>query len=320
MARLGVGIDVSKQWLDVASTSDGEVRRVANSVIGLDELRAWLGEESVHRVVLEASGGYEAAALAWLHAEGFSVVLVEPLRARQFARGMGRRAKTDAIDARVLARMATVAVDDCPLWEPMEEVLADLKALIERRRQLLMQRDAEKKRLRFARPVVRAELESAVADLSQRVAELTGAIEELLASSAGVAAEVQVLTSVRGVGVLSATSLRVLVPELGRLTRQEVAALVGLAPINRDSGGKVGRRYIQGGRSRAGEVLYMATLAATRWNPVIKARYEHLVGQGKKPKVALVACMRKLIIHLNALMRRHLGDGSGAGPEPLPVT
>ena len=124
----------------------------------------------------------------------------------------------------------------------------------------------------------------------------------------------------RGVGVLSATALRVLVPELGRLTRQEVAALVGLAPINRDSGGKVGRRYIQGGRSRAREVLYMATLAATRWNPVIKARYEHLAGQGKKPKVALVACMRKLVIHLNALMRRHLGGGSGAGPEPLSVS
>jgi len=216
--------------------------------------------------------------------------------------------------------MATVAVDDCPLWEPMEEAVADLKALIERRRQLRMQRDAEKKRLRFARPVVRAELESAVADLSQRVAEMTDRIEELLASSGGVEAEVQVLASVRGVGVLSATALRVLVPELGRLTRQEVAALVGLAPINRDSGGKVGRRYIQGGRSRAREVLYMATLAATRWNPVIKARYEHLVGRGKKPKVALVACMRKLIIHLNALMRRHLGGGSGAGPEPLSVT
>jgi transposase len=163
-----------------------------------------------------------------------------------------------------------------------------------------------KKRLRFARAIIRADLERAVAALTVQVAELERRIDALVAEHHRLTAEVAVLESVRGVGRVSAATLRVAVPELGTLTRQAVAALVGVAPMNRDSGGKIGRRYIRGGRDGARHALYMAALAATRWNAVIKARYAHLVATGKKPKVALVACMRKLLIHLNSLMRRHL--------------
>jgi len=145
-----------------------------------------------------------------------------------------------------------------------------------------------------------------VVALTAQVAELERRIDALVAANRRLAADVALLESVRGVGRLSAATLRVVVPELGTLTRQEVAALVGVAPMNRDSGGKIGRRYIRGGRDVARHALYMAALAATRWNPVIQARYAHLVATGKKPKVALVACMRKLLIHLNSLMRRHL--------------
>jgi transposase len=314
MASAGVGIDVSKDWLDVAATEVAAAWRVANSPDGLEGLVAQLAAWPVHRIVLEASGGYETLALDRLYAAGFAVVLVQPMRARHFARALGQYAKTDAIDAQVLARMAVLAVDDAPLWEPVAEQVADLKALVERRQQVLTQRDGEKKRLRFARAIVRADLERAVAELTAQVVALERRIDALVAAHGRLHADVAVLESVRGVGRVSAATLRVAVPELGTLTRQAVAALVGVAPMNRDSGGKSGRRYIRGGREAARQALYMAALAATRWNAVIKARYASLIAAGKKPKVALVACMRKLLIHLNSLLRRHL-----LGPPSTPI-
>lgn len=304
MARVGVGIDVAKAWLDVATTADSPWR-VPNSAAGLTALVRQLAGRAVHRIVLEASGGYETAAAAALHAAGFAVVLVQPVRARHFARALGQYAKTDAIDAAVLARLALLAVDDAPLWEPVAAAVADLKALVDRRQHLLVLRDGEKKRLRFARSIIRADLERAVEALTAQVADLTRRIDALLSTQPSLAADVEILESVRGVGRVSAATVRVAVPELGMLSRQQVAALVGVAPMNRDSGGKTGRRYIRGGRDVARQALYMAALAATRWNSVIKARYAHLVARGKKPKVALVACMRKLLIHLNRLMRDH---------------
>jgi transposase len=306
MTRVGVGIDVSKDWLDVATTARAAPWKVPNSAEGLSQLVAQLREVDVHRVVLEASGGYEGTALAELHEAGFAVVLIQPVRARHFARALGQHAKTDELDAHVLARMARLAVDEVPLWAPVADQVADLKALVERRQQLLALRDGEQKRLRFARAVVRADLECAVVAFTTQVADLERRIDELVASSDRLTAEVEVLESVRGVGRVSAATLRVVIPELGTLTRQQVAALVGVAPMNRDSGGKSGHRYIQGGRAGARRALYMAALAAARWNTVIKTRYAHLLAKGKKPKVALVACMRKLLIHLNSLMRIHL--------------
>lgn len=312
MAKVGVGIDVAKDWLDVATTAAQDPWRVPNSEPGLRQLVEDLAGVEVHRIVLEASGGYEGIALLRLHEAGLPVVLVQPMRARHFARAVGRRAKTDVIDAQVLASMASVAVEDTPLWEPVEGVLADLKALVDRRQQLLTQRDGEQKRLRFARDIVRADLEADIASLTERIEAIERRIDALVSRSARLAEDLRTLESVRGVGRISAASLRVTVPELGTLTRQEIAALVGVAPMNRDSGGKTGQRYIQGGRDAARHTLYMAALAATRWNPVIKARYASLVARGKKPKVALVACMRKLLIHLNSLMRARLAGPTGA--------
>lgn len=314
MASIGVGIDVSKDWLDVA-TSAAAPWRVPNTPEGLRQLLAQLQSLEVHRIVLEASGGYEVLALHALHGAGHAVVLVQPIRARHFARALGQYAKTDRIDAQVLAQMARLAVEEAPLWQPVEEHLADLKALVERRQQLLVQRDAEKKRLRFARDVVRPDLEQAVADLTRRVQDIEQRIDEQVAQNTRLTEEVAVLESVRGVGRISAATLRVLVPELGTLTRQQVAALVGVAPMNRDSGAKSGHRYIRGGRDSARQTLYMAALAATRWNSIIKAQYLHLVQRGKKPKVALVACMRKLLIHLNSRMRSYLQGPTIAVPS-----
>jgi transposase len=305
MARVGVGLDVSKDWLDVATTQTATAWRIPNTGAGLAQLLAPLAGLHVHRVVVEASVGYQTMALERLHAAGFAVVLVQPIRARHFARALGRYAKTDAIDADVLARMALLAVEHSPLWEPVADEVADLKALVDRRQQLLVLRDGEKKRLRFARAIVRPDLERTVATLTAEVAVLEQRIDVLVASNQRLAEEVQLLESVRGVGRVSAAALRVAIPELGALTRQQVAALVGVAPMNRDAGGKTGRRYIRGGRDIARQALYMAALAGARWNSVLRARYLHLVAQGKKPKVAVVACMRKLLIHLNSLMRQH---------------
>lgn len=306
MTRSGVGIDVSRDWLDVARSDEAHTERFRNSDSGVRSLIGWLGGCDVHRVVLEASGGYELTALVGLHRHGLEVVLIQPIRARHFARAIGENAKTDAIDARVLARMAVTAVDDTPLWEPPEESLADLKALVDRRQQLVMQRDAEKKRLRQAREIVREEISDAVDSLKARIRLLERQIDDLVAEVPQLREEIAVLERVRGLGRISAATLRVTLPELGRLTRTQIAALVGVAPMNKDSGQKTGRRYCRGGRDSARQSLYMATLAATRWNEVIAARYRHLVSGGKKPKVALVACMRKLLIHLNSLMRAHI--------------
>lgn len=307
-SKLGIGIDVSKAALDVAA-SDGSIStRHPNSLAGLEALAAELEGRQIHRVVLEASGGYEGRALACLHEAGLPVVLVQPMRARYFARALGRYAKTDAIDAFMLSRMAELAVEDVPLWEPAQETLADLKALLERRRAVQSVRDAEKKRLRLARDVVRPHIEAVIQVLSGQIRELETLIEETIESSTRLRREIAVLVQVSGIGLISAATLRATLPELGTLTRRQIAALAGVAPMNRDSGAWSGQRFIRGGRRDARKSLYMAALAATRWNPVIEARYRTLIGKGKPPKVALVACMRKLLIHLNSRMRSHL-DG-----------
>ena len=303
MASQGVGIDVSKEWLDIAITGGKPPWRVPNTDEGYQTLLADLKSSTIHRVVLEASGGYEVGALLALQQAGLPMVRVQPLRARHFARGLGRRAKTDSIDAWVLARMAQVAVDELPLWKPLEETVADLKSVVERRQQLVVQRDAEKKRLRQARSIVRGDLEASIQSLTARIKLLESKRDDLVASDAELCEDLAEMESVSGVGRGTAATLRVIVPELGTLSRGEVAALVGVAPMNRDSGKQRGRRYIQGGRTLARNSLYMAILSAVRWNPVIREFYKRLLKRKKKPKTAMVACMRKLIIYLNSRMR-----------------
>ena len=303
-SAIGVGIDVSKETLDVAS-SDGVIAlHVRNDAEGFAQIVEVLRTATIHRVVLEASGGYEQQALIALFEAGLPVVLVQPQRARHFARALGRYAKTDAIDAAMLAQMALVAVDKVPLWAPTEDALADLKALVERRQNLVATREAERKRLRLARPIVYGDIEVAVSELSAKIDDLESRIDALIKETAPLKAEIGVLESVKGVGRISAASLLVSLPELGTLTREQIAALAGVAPMNRDSGAWSGQRFIQGGRLAARAPLYMAVLTGTRFNPVIKDHYAHLRSKGKQPKVAIVACMRKLLIHLNSLMRR----------------
>lgn len=300
-----IGIDVSKDWLDIATTGERAPWRVRNSIEGLQQLIEQLAGLSIERVVLEASGGYEALALAQLHHAHLPVMRIQPARARYFARATQRRAKTDAIDALVLAQMGQLVLRDEPVFQPLDETREDLKALLKRRQQLLTQRDAERKRLRQARAIVRDQLTDAVEQLKESLKAIETQIKLLVNQTPALREEVRVLSSVQGVGELTAATLVARLPELGQLSRARLASLVGIAPMNRDSGKKQGKRYIVGGRAAVRRSLYMATLPATRFNPVIKAHYQHLLAKGKPKKVALVACMRKLLLHLNSLLRAH---------------
>lgn len=300
---LGLGIDVSKKTVDYA-TSDGAVRgTVTRSAAGLGRMVAAVRHLPIHRVVVEASGGYERAVLETLVVAELPVVLVQPVRARHFAKALGRYPKTDAIDAAVLARMAAVAVEGVPLWKPPSEEAAGLRALVDRRRQLVTMIDSESKRLRQASAVVRDDVAELLALLRERLRKVEQRLAAQIASCDELAARAALLTEVRGIGLVTAATLLVYVPELGTLRRREVASLVGVAPVNRDSGTWSGRRFIHGGRREARQALYMATLAAIQHNEHIRPFFRRLRGRGKHGKVALVACMRKLIIHLNARLR-----------------
>ncbi|MCB9794579.1 MAG: transposase [Alphaproteobacteria bacterium] len=310
-----MGIDVSKAKVDYA-TSDGSVNGVAlRTPDGLLELVRALEQLDVHRVVLEASGGYERLVLEVMHAAGLPVLLIQPMRARHFARALGKRAKTDAIDALVLARMAALALDDHPLWSPPSEAQGALRALVDRRRQLLTLIDMETKHKRGAHDVVSTGISETLFFLKGQLSDVDGQIAELLAANDVLGAQAVELTEVKGVGQVAACTLLVHVPELGTLNRRQIAALLGVAPMNRDSGTKTGRRYIHGGRAQARKVLYMATLTAVRHEPHLKEVYLRLLQRGKPKKLALVACMRQLIIHLNSRMRAW--RLVNAGPEHM---
>lgn len=304
MARLGIGIDISKATVDVASSDGSWQQKLTQTAAGLQELVDKAVELKPHRVVLEASGGYERKLLRLLHAAGLPVVLVQPGRARSFAKAIGQLAKTDAIDAQVLARMALVAVENTVLWKPLDDELEALKGLVQRRLHLVHFLDAERKRKRGADAACLASIERTVGFLTAERKELETQIETLLQRSDTLRARTEDLVQVDGVGLITAVTLLTTLPELGTLSKRKIAALAGLAPINRDSGQFNGQRFIHGGRVKARNALYMAALAAIRFNDHIKAQYARLKARGKPGKVALVACMRKLLIHLNSLARR----------------
>jgi transposase len=240
--------------------------------------------------------------LAALYAAGLKVVLVQPARARALARGLRRRAKTDPIDAQVLAWMAAFAVDTDPVWEPLSPALADLRGLVHRRSQLVDAIGAETKRRRGATEAARESIERSLVFLKTEKRTIERQLNALVASVAEVEEVVEAMERTVGVGRVTAATLAVEVPELGQATRREIAALVGVAPYNRDSGTTSGHRYIHGGRAKARKVLYMATLAAIRHgNEALRPLYARLRAKGKPAKVA---CMRKLLIHLNSQVRR----------------
>ena len=301
-----VGIDVAKAHVDVCvlGVASG-VQRFANDADGHSALAAALLPLGTGLVVMEATGGYEAALACALQASGLPVAVLNPRQARDFARSMGRLAKTDAVDARMLAEMAAVLVrredlarfvrplaDECQQW---------LAALVTRRRQLLAMLGSERQRLQITprklHPSIEAIIAVIKAQLDDLEAQMVGHVREHFSGLDGL------LQSTSGIGPVASATLIAQLPELGRLNRREIAALVGVAPMSNDSGNRKGRRRVQGGRFEIRRVLYMATLTAARYNPVIRAFYERLKAAGKLPKVALVACMRKLLTMLNAMVR-----------------
>lgn len=300
-----VGIDVSSQTLEVASSDRAKTWQVSNDAAGLETLVSRLLEFKPALVVLEATGGYEFEAACTLQAAGLAVAVVNPRTARDFARAMGALAKTDALDARMLAAFARV-LHQHPERERFVKPLADaelqrLQALVLRRRQLVQMITAERQRMRIshaaARPSIERVIEFLKAELGGSDAEVAAHIERHHADLAAA------LSSVPGIGAASVAVLLAELPELGKLDRRRVAALVGVAPLNRDSGQMRGQRSIWGGRADVRRTLYMATLTAVRHNPVLKAHYEHLQAAGKRKKVALVACMRKLLTMINAIAK-----------------
>jgi len=297
-----VGIDVSKAHLDVCLRPSGDAFRVGNDESGIGELVAKVKASSPTLAVLEATGGYEAPAAAALALSGISLAVVNPRQVRDFARATGKLAKTDALDAEVLARFA-----ECVRPEPRpldDEQTRELSAMVTRRRQLIDMLTAETNRMHACRSDgLRKSIHEHVAWLRRQVKDVDQDLDAKLRARSLWREKDDVLRSVPGVGPVLSRTLLAELPELGTIGRAKIAALVGVAPLNRDSGTMRGKRAIWGGRASTRAVLYMATLVASRRNPVIRATYERLVAAGKAKKVALVACMRKLLLMLNAMMR-----------------
>lgn len=296
------GIDVSKGSLDVAVRPGGKSWRSENSDEGIRELVKRIKGLGASLVVVEATGGLEVPVVSALAVEGGNVSVVNPRQVRDFAKATGRLAKTDTIDAEVLAHFAeAVRPEVRPLKDEEERELSELVA---RRGQVVQMLVAEKNRLgRTGNKAIRKELKAHIAWLQRRLGGIDKSIDSAIKGSSVWRVKDDLFRSVPGVGKATSSMLLAGVPELGGLNRRQVAALLGVAPLNRDSGLFNGRRSVWGGRAGVRATLYMATLSAVRFNPVIRAFYQRLREKGKKPKVALTACMRKLIVILNAMVR-----------------
>lgn len=301
-----VGIDVAKAHVDVfVLGAEFKPQRFDNAAEGHSALASALAPLGVRLVVMEATGGYETALACSLQAAGFAVAVVNPKQARDFAKAIGLLAKTDAIDARALASFADTLSrqpDLASYIRPLtDEAQRDLAALVTRRRQLLAMMLSERQRMQLAvakvRPSIEAIMQAIKAQLDEVEGEMVGHVQEHFGKLDAL------LRSTKGIGPVASATLIAELPELGKLNRRQIAALVGVAPMANDSGNSKGRRSVKGGRFEIRRTLYMATLTATRYNPAIAAFYARLRAAGKLPKVALVACMRKLLTTLNAMAR-----------------
>jgi transposase len=305
--RVYAGVDVSKERLDVClrwsepESHEEDVFFVTHDEAGIDTLISRLLEEHPELVILEATGGFERAVVAALATEGLPVAVVNPRQVREFARATGRLAKTDRIDASILARFAE-AIRPAPKPLPEEEIRA-LQGILARRRQLVGMLTAENNRLPTASKPVAKRIAAHIRWLEKELSRTDRDLEEAIKSSPTLGENEALLRSVPGVGPVLARTLLAQVPELGTLTHKRVAALVGVAPLNRDSGTLRGRRSIWGGRAEVRAALYMGALVAARRNPVVREFYERLLAAGKPKKVALVACMRKLLSIVNAVLK-----------------
>jgi transposase len=297
-----VGIDVAKDRLDIAVRPTGDIWSVTNDAPGITDAVRRLARLHPKLVVLEATGGLQMPAAGALAAAGLPLAMVNPRQVRDFARATGQLAKTDRLDAQVLAHFAQ-AVGPAP--HPLPDAQAqELTALLTRRHQVIEMLTAEKNRLRATRPdSVRQRVQEHIRWLEQELGGLDRDLDRTIRESPLWREKDNLLRSVPGIGPVVSITLLAELPELGTLSRHQIAALVGVAPLNRDSGRFRGKRMVWGGRARVRAALYMAALAATRHNPVIKAFYQRLCGAGKAKKVALTACMRKLLIILNSMLK-----------------
>ena len=295
-----IGIDVSKATLDVA-VHEGTRSQVANDGAGIATLVAHLGTASPTLIVLEATGVYHHSVTAALVAAQLPVAVVNPRQVRDFARSTGRLAKTDRLDAQLLARFAA---DVHPTPRPVpDEATYELIALVDRRRQLLDMLTAERNRLAIARRSVKPSVTRHITFLEKAIASAEDDLDRWIQQSPVWRAQEDLLVSVPGIGAQTARLLIAELPELGRLSRREIAALVGVAPMARESGRWHGARHCVGGRAHVRTMLYMATLSAVRFNPVIRACYERLLAANKPKKLAHIACLRHLITILNAMVK-----------------
>jgi transposase len=295
-----VGIDVSAKRLDVA-VDRAAVESFTNEDAGIEALCRRLNALNCELIVLEATGGYEALVVASLAAAGLPVRVLNPRQVRDFARATGLLAKTDRLDAQVLREFAERLR---PVVLPQKsEQQRELSAIVSRRRELVQMLVAEKNRLKLAIGSVRKDITAHIRFLEKRIDDTDADLRRQIRAHESFRFTDELLQSVPSIGDVSSSTLIALLPELGSLSHRKIAALVGLAPFNDDSGRRTGRRHIWGGRSAVRSALYMATISALRFNPPIRATYLRLVAAGKPKKVALTACMRKLLTILNAIVR-----------------
>jgi transposase len=292
---------VSKDRLDVAVLGEEQVWQVDNSQKGITELVQWMLDLQPELIVVEATGGYQRSIVEALFHAGLPVAVVNPARVRQFARACGLLAKTDKLDAQVLAVFGQRVQPK--LYEGKSEAEKQLAALLVRRKQVEEMLKAEQNRLRTMSAGLKSSVEQVMACLKEQKKCLDEQIQLFLQEQQSWQEQTEILGSAPGVGMVTTATLLAELPELGKMDRKKIAALVGVAPMNYDSGKKRGYRKTKGGRTNVRSVLYMSTLVATRYNPVIRSQYQHLLKRGKEKKVALTACMRKFLTILNAMMR-----------------
>jgi len=296
-----VGIDVGKAALDVAIFGEPKVHRLANTAAGIRRLIRWLQDREEVRIVVEATGGYEEAVLVACAESGLWITRVNPRQARHFARAIGQLAKTDNLDARMLAEMVQAFHTRLRAHVPLEPWQTELRGWLRRRHQITEAIQRTRQQLAMTLPTIRPLMKKTLIALQREQTLIDTAMKQLLQAHATPA-----MRSSKGLGPMFQASVLALLPELGQLRRQQIAKLVGVAPLNRDSGQSQGKRRIYGGRAEVRVALYMATLSAVRWEPAMKAHYQQLRARGKVAKVALVACMRKLLTIINARRRDEL--------------
>jgi transposase len=297
-----VGVDISKDTLDVHLHPDGCARRFANSAQGFTTLIAWLADFEVVRVVFEPTGAYHRGFERRLAEAGFALAKVNPRQARRFAEAIGRHAKTDAVDAAMLARFG--ALIEPPTRPVLSETLDQMRQLHVARRALVKDRVAATNRghIRLC-PLLKRQAVARLRQIERQIADIDKALREALNTEPALKVRFDILIRIPGVGEITALAMLIEMPELGQIAHACAASLAGLAPIARDSGKHSGKRFIHGGRATVRQALYMPALVAVRFNPDLKAKYQALRAAGKPPKVALTAVMRKLLILANALLR-----------------